>query len=378
MATRQRYNDYINGEGFCCTDKSSKMTALDSNIGNGNDDPEKLIFFYHSDHLGSTSYVTNLDGNVVQHVEYIPFGEVFLEERNNIWNTPYLFNSKELDEETGLYYYGARYYNPRESVWLSVDKPLIDGTYMSGIHNGGVYNSFNLNGYAYCYQNPVLLVDPDGNQTVAPNIKGNYYQVFIMGGAQLDPTGRTEYGKISNTTTWIQHGVRNGNVTIFAQNWNYWLSDKGKKDVINLYVNHLAEKHNSGDKLILYGYSRGAVAITDIMRGLAEKGIPIELMVLVDMANGPKSGEVNNHINGNVKKVINFYQTSEEYSSLTSHGQKVIGNEKNQTSVTNIDDTGKHFFFPGNQTSEDVNHSNIDEFRREDVVNLINQKTQSK
>jgi RHS repeat-associated protein len=146
MTTRQRYNNYINGEGFCCTDKSSKMTALDSNIGNGNDDPEKLIFFYHSDHLGSTSYVTNLDGNVVQHVEYIPFGEVFLEEKNNVWNTPYLFNGKELDEETGLYYYGARYYNPRESVWLSVD-PLAEKTGTP---------------YQYCYQNPVKFVDMFG------------------------------------------------------------------------------------------------------------------------------------------------------------------------------------------------------------------------
>ncbi len=33
-------------------------------------------------------------------------GEVFLEEQNNTWNTPFLFNGKELDEETGLYYYG--------------------------------------------------------------------------------------------------------------------------------------------------------------------------------------------------------------------------------------------------------------------------------
>jgi hypothetical protein len=47
------------------------------------------------------SYITNLDGEIVQHVEYLPFGEVFIEERNNSWNTPYLFNSKELDEETG-------------------------------------------------------------------------------------------------------------------------------------------------------------------------------------------------------------------------------------------------------------------------------------
>jgi RHS repeat-associated protein len=164
-------DDYVNGEGFCCTDKSSKMTALDSNIGNGNDDPEKLIFFYHSDHLGSTSYITNLDGNVVQHIEYIPFGEVFIEERNNVWNSPYLFNSKELDEETGLYYYGARYYNPRESVWLSVD-PLAEKTGTP---------------YQYCFQNPVNIIDPtgmEGESVKEPPIKrlsffsdktGNYF-----------------------------------------------------------------------------------------------------------------------------------------------------------------------------------------------------------
>ena len=43
------------------------------------------------------------------YIEYVPFGEVFIEERNNIWITPYLFNAKEFDEETGMYYYGARY-----------------------------------------------------------------------------------------------------------------------------------------------------------------------------------------------------------------------------------------------------------------------------
>jgi RHS repeat-associated protein len=92
------------------------------------------------------SYITNLDGEIVQHVEYLPFGEVFIEERNNSWNTPYLFNSKELDEETGLYYYGARYYNPRESVWLSVD-PLFEKT---------------MTPYQYTYQNPLKYTDPTG------------------------------------------------------------------------------------------------------------------------------------------------------------------------------------------------------------------------
>ena len=95
-------DDYVNGEGFCCDDGSleaAQANALDGNFQDG-DAYENLQFYYHPDHLGSTSYITNLDGEVVQHVEYVPFGEVFIEERNNTWNTPYLFNAKEFDEET--------------------------------------------------------------------------------------------------------------------------------------------------------------------------------------------------------------------------------------------------------------------------------------
>ena len=78
-------------------------------------------YFYILDHLGSTSMVLDVDGNISQSVSYIPYGEVFVEERNGAWNSPYLFNSKELDEETGLCYYGARYLNPTNGIWLSVD-----------------------------------------------------------------------------------------------------------------------------------------------------------------------------------------------------------------------------------------------------------------
>ena len=47
-----------------------------------NDDYEKMQFYYHPDHLGSSSYITNLNGEVSQHIEYVPFGEPFIEERN--------------------------------------------------------------------------------------------------------------------------------------------------------------------------------------------------------------------------------------------------------------------------------------------------------
>ena len=106
------------------------------------------IRLYHADHLGSTSLVTDAEGLITQHVAYIPYGEVFVEQRNGSWNTPYLFNAKELDEETGLYYYGARYLDPTNATWLSVD-PLFE-------------KYVGMTPYGYCAGNPVKLVDPDG------------------------------------------------------------------------------------------------------------------------------------------------------------------------------------------------------------------------
>ena len=114
-----------------------------------NDDYEKMQFYYHPDHLGSSNYITNLDGEVSQHIEYVPFGEVFIEERNNTWNTPYLFNAKEFDEETGMYYYGARYYEPRLSLWMSVDRFAEKYPATSG--------------YNYAINNPVRYIDINGD-----------------------------------------------------------------------------------------------------------------------------------------------------------------------------------------------------------------------
>ena len=92
---------------------------------------------------------------------------MFIEERNSIWNTPYLFNAKEFDEETGLYYYGARYYDPRLSLWISTDPFIVTNKFYSDNIkeniNGGVYNPFNLNAYTQCWQNPIRYKDDDGN-----------------------------------------------------------------------------------------------------------------------------------------------------------------------------------------------------------------------
>ena len=81
-------------------------------------------YFFHPDATGSTTYVTNGEGVVIQHVEYSPLGETFVEEHTGSYVTPYLFHAKERDEATGYYAYGARFYDPVLSGWLSVADPL--------------------------------------------------------------------------------------------------------------------------------------------------------------------------------------------------------------------------------------------------------------
>ncbi|MDQ6528085.1 RHS repeat-associated core domain-containing protein [Flavobacterium sp. LHD-85] len=149
-------NDYVNGLGFCCN-PSGDTGSGGSPTGKmaKNDNAELQQFYYHPDHLGSSSYITNLDGEVVQHIEYVPFGEVFLEEKNAKWNTPYLFTSKELDRETGMYYFGARYQDPKLSIFISVD-PLAEINPL-------------FTPYHYCSNNPINRVDPTGM------LDGDYY-----------------------------------------------------------------------------------------------------------------------------------------------------------------------------------------------------------
>ena len=108
------------------------------------------IFYYHSDHLGSTSYVTDAKANITQFDAYLPYGELLVDEHSSSEEMPYKFNGKEFDQETGLYYYGARYMNPVTSLWYGVD-PLAE-------------KYPNIGGYAYCAGNPIKLIDTDGRK----------------------------------------------------------------------------------------------------------------------------------------------------------------------------------------------------------------------
>jgi RHS repeat-associated protein len=132
---------------------------------------EKDEFYYHGDHLGSSNMITDSYGAVYQHLEYFPYGESWIEEGGSHGgNLPgYQFTGKELDPETGLYYYGARYYDPVLSKWISADPAfakylptLSDEATGRRLVNAGVYNFVNLAVYSYATNNPVRYIDPNG------------------------------------------------------------------------------------------------------------------------------------------------------------------------------------------------------------------------
>ncbi len=156
---------------------------------------DEPIFYYHSDHLGSASFLTDNNGNETQQLVYLPFGEDWVDLKYNTqqFETPYKFNGKEKDLESSYNYYGARYYYDWLSIWLSVD-PLSD-------------KYPHLTSYNYCANNPVMLVDPDGRDLdVADNdesrndiklivaTKDNKDRIHFIAGTRvfLDIDGMTE------------------------------------------------------------------------------------------------------------------------------------------------------------------------------------------
>jgi len=159
------------------------------------------------------------------------------------YETPFKFNGKELDTETGYYYYGARYYDPKNSIWISVD-PLME-------------KYPNVNPYVYCLQNPVKWIDPTGMSVEPPN---DY--VFDENGKYV----RTDYNNLPHRV--LIENKKTG------ENKYFYLADQADgEEIENNFINNVvfvpeskimrmlnnqgAFDSDNGDLLTFYERSKG-------------------------------------------------------------------------------------------------------------------------
>jgi len=173
--------------------------------GNPPNNAENFQFFFHSDHLGNSAFVTDRLGEVYQHLEYFPYGELFIDEHGNDERTWYLYNGKELDQQTGLCYFGARYYDPRTSIWESVD-PLAN-------------NAKNVctSPYSFGGANPISRIDPDGRDWF-------YFQ-------QQGDKKKTWHWQAGNTAKYTN---TSGKSAVSKKGYDYLVTFKADRDAYSL------------------------------------------------------------------------------------------------------------------------------------------------
>ncbi|ORC28822.1 hypothetical protein B4O97_18965 [Marispirochaeta aestuarii] len=156
--------------------KERIVTRLSNPSTGGTPYEDVNTYYYHPDHLGSAHCITDPQGNPYERIEYTPYGEMWIEiqedEATASYNyIPFRFTGKEMDRETGLYYYGARYLDPKTSRWMSGDPAgyqLMNPMDGEGKPRQGYSMVEATNWYSYVSNNPVKYVDPTGEVAWVP------------------------------------------------------------------------------------------------------------------------------------------------------------------------------------------------------------------
>jgi RHS repeat-associated protein len=226
------------------------------------------VHYYHQDHLSSSTAITDASGNLVLRNNYAPYGEDAVSDGNA--NVKYKFSDKEKDIP-GFYYYGARYYDPVLGRFISVDPAKQE-----------------LNWYAYCGNNPVKYVDPDG--TIFDTILDAIFIAFDIVEVATDPTNPMNWASlIADVGCAFVPGATGGGTAVKAADK---AADAAK-------VASTAEKviisssKKLGENMVKSGIKRGVgEAAHHIVAGNAAKAAPARVILkkfgigINDAANG--------------------------------------------------------------------------------------------
>jgi RHS repeat-associated protein len=172
---------------------------------------DQTFIYYHADHLGSSNIVTDRSGEIVQHIEYTPYGETRHETNLGV-SVNRLYTGQELDKETGLYYYNARYYDSKIGRFISPDTLIPDAS-----------DSQQFNRYSYVLNNPVMHTDPTGHMTEEERQRSEAhkqeeaereaerYRDYALTDGNLEAIYDSFDGNMDQTLEWLYNqGVFNG------------------------------------------------------------------------------------------------------------------------------------------------------------------------
>jgi RHS repeat-associated protein len=252
--------------------------------------------------------MTDASGEVYQHNEYFPSGETFVQERHGAEHSSYLFSGKEQDEETGLYYFGARYLDPRIGIWYGVD-PLAE-------------KYPNASPYVYCLDNPVKYIDPDGKVIIPV------------------------HGTWSNTGTWENlKGIANASFNLFGDNklgkafsWtggNYArMRTYAAKALINSVRDQLKEYGNS-QPITLVGHSHGGNVSIEAINMMVEMDEFKEVKFNILTINTPVRSDYQLSEKA-LKRVthVNVYDTKDPVQVNGGNSMTILPENQSNTKLT--------------------------------------------
>ena len=199
--------------------------------------------FYHSDHLGSASWITNVSCKPIQYVHYGPYGELIANQTPHGYDERYKFTGKERDYETGYDYFGARNLCLAIGHWLSVD-PLAD-------------KNPNISPYAYCGWNPINAIDPDGRFPIVPTLLAYYVTAKV-----LENTPSNRY--VRTTGYAMQHPINALVVGPYVDGWSNISSIAGNFEV-NLMRAAGLSYQKGGDEGNAYRHTLWQAMITNVL-----------------------------------------------------------------------------------------------------------------
>ncbi len=260
---RVLYNESIEG------DSTKKTTYIWANTTLWCEINEGVVYYHHTDHLGTTEVVTDQNGKVVWEAGYEAFGSV-LSERGDSSFTP-SYTGKFFDKASGLYYFNARWYDSELGKFTTSD-PIRDG----------------LNWWNYCNGNPIIRIDYNGLETW-----------------RSSTLTREQYDKnftLQQQYSWEQiqqHFSDNPNGIIYRYDSAYYSLGSSNKDFPNM-------EKPSGDMVLLFsGFSGmtkrlGETAIKMLKNAVKSAATAFTFDALVQTKNAAKTGKFDFDVNESI------------------------------------------------------------------------------